>query len=118
MNEIEKYLAGLDSVARNAIEEIRACVKNTVPESEELINYHILAFALTAGGKRDRQVMVAGYKNHIGFYPGPETISHFANQLAGYKNAKGSMQFPLNKPIPLSLITEMLKHRVEVINNS
>lgn len=111
MNEIEHYLAGLSFHAIYAIESIPACVRTTVPESKELINYSILAFALVPGGKTDKQVMAAGFKGHIGFYPNPETISYFAGMLEGYKYAKGSVQFPLNKPIALELIAKMVKHR-------
>lgn len=112
---IQSYLDSLPSDTRNAVGEIRMCIKAIVPSCEELLNYNILAFALVPNGKRDRQIMVAGYKKHVGFYPSPETISHFSVEIADYKSAKGSLQFPLSEPMPLELITRMVEHRVKQI---
>jgi uncharacterized protein YdhG (YjbR/CyaY superfamily) len=58
-------------------------------------------------------VHFAGYKNHIGFYPAPSAIEKFQEELAKYKNAKGSVQFPLDQPLPLSLIKRMVEYRVK-----
>ena len=68
-------------------------------------------FALVEKGKRDHQVMMAGYAKHVGFYPHPTVIEVFADQLSAYKFAKGSIQFPLNKPIPKELVIKMLQYR-------
>ncbi|MDA0687189.1 MAG: DUF1801 domain-containing protein [Proteobacteria bacterium] len=114
-SSVKQYLDSLSNEARNAIELIRHCVKARVPESEELINYGILAFALVPGGKRDAQIMVAGYDKHIGFYPGPETIAHFSCDLAGFKRAKGSVQFPLHKAIPMDLVSRMVSHKKRLV---
>ncbi|MFG0452012.1 iron chaperone [Shewanella algae] len=78
----------------------------------ELMNYNIPAFALVEGGKREKQIMIAGYKQHVGFYPHPDVIEEFKKQLSGFKYAKGSVQFPLNKPIPEELVAQMVKCRV------
>lgn len=115
MDDIQSYLDSLPSDTRNAVDEIRMCIKAIVPSCEELLNYNILAFAIVPNGKRNRQVMVAGYKKHVGFYPSPETISHFSVEIADYKSAKGSVQFPLSAPMPLELITRMVEHRVKQI---
>jgi uncharacterized protein YdhG (YjbR/CyaY superfamily) len=114
-SSVEQYLGSLTNEARDAIELIRRCIKAQVPESEELLNYGILAFALTPGGKRDAQIMVAGYDRHIGFYPGPETIAHFARDLAGFKRAKGSVQFPLHKAMPMDLVSRMVSHKKSLV---
>lgn len=114
-SSVEEYLNGLPDEARAAIGLVRECVKALVPESEELINYGILAFALVPGGKRDTQIMVAGYDRHIGFYPGPETIARFSQELAGLKSAKGSVQFPLQQAMPLDLIARMVKHKKSLV---
>jgi uncharacterized protein YdhG (YjbR/CyaY superfamily) len=80
------------------------------------LNYNIPAFALVEGGKRNLQIMIAGYARHVGFYPHPDVIEVFSNQLTGYKFAKGSIQFPVNEPIPKELIIEMVKHRLSQLN--
>lgn len=58
-------------------------------------------------------VYFAGYSKHIGFYPTGSGIAHFQKELAGYKGAKGSVQFPIDKPLPVTLISKMVKHRVK-----
>ena len=80
------------------------------------MNYNIPAFALVEGGKRDQQIMIAGYPRHIGFYPSPLVIEAFSNQLAEYKFTKGSIQFPLNKPIPKELVIKMVKYRMSQLH--
>jgi len=67
---------------------------------------------LVDGGKRDKQIMIAGYPKHVGFYPGPDVIEAFAKQLGAYTFAKGSVQFPLNKALPKTLIAKMVKYRL------
>jgi uncharacterized protein YdhG (YjbR/CyaY superfamily) len=81
------------------------------PDAEQLFNYDIPAFTLVKGGKREEQIMIAGYAKHVGFYPHPLTIEHFEGELAEYKHAKGSVQFPLSKPLPTDLIVRMVRWR-------
>lgn len=96
---------------------IRNLIYKAVPEAKELINYEIPAYALIEGGKRETQIMMAGFKNHIGLYPHPTTIKQFEKELKGYKVGKGSVQFPLNQPLPEDLIFEMIKYRKKVIDD-
>lgn len=110
--EIDAYIANQPPETRQALEELRACIRQAAPGVTELINYNIPAFALVEGGKRDQQIMIAGYAKHVGFYPHPAVIEAFAEQLAGYKSAKGSVQFPLNHPLPKALVIEMVKYRL------
>jgi uncharacterized protein YdhG (YjbR/CyaY superfamily) len=110
--EVDAYIATQPPETQRALEELRSCIWQAVPAVSELMNYNIPAFALVKGGKRDKQIMVAGYPKHVGFYPHPEVIDAFAGQLAAYKFAKGSIQFPLNKPIPKALIIEMVRFRL------
>lgn len=98
--------------------ELRACIMQAAPDARELFNYGIPAYALVEGGKRDQQIMIAGYKKHVGLYPHPSTMEKFAGQLKGYKHAKGSVQFPLNEPLPAKLITEMIAYRRELVLQS
>ena len=80
------------------------------------MNYNIPAFALIKGGKREQQIMIAGYKKHVGFYPHSTTMEYFWDQLDGYKKAKGSIQFPLSQPLPKELIIKMVKYRKGLID--
>ena len=97
---------------RQALEDLRSCIWKAAPGVRELMNYNIPAFALVDGGKRDKQIMIAGYAQHVGFYPSPEVIDAFADQLVGYKFAKGSVQLPLSKSIPKALVVKMVKYRL------
>ncbi|MFH2133982.1 MAG: DUF1801 domain-containing protein [Pseudomonadota bacterium] len=110
--EVDAYIANQPPESQRALEELRACIWQAAPEVTELMNYNIPAFALVEGGKRDRQIMIAGYAKHVGFYPHPAVIEAFAEQLAGYKTAKGSVQLPLNQPIPKTLVIRMVEYRL------
>jgi uncharacterized protein YdhG (YjbR/CyaY superfamily) len=109
---VDAYIATQPPEAQRALEELRSCIWKAAPGVAELMNYNIPAFALVHGGKRDKQIMIAGYPQHVGFYPSPDVIDAFADQLAAYKVAKGSIQFPLNKPIPKALVVKMVKYRL------
>jgi uncharacterized protein YdhG (YjbR/CyaY superfamily) len=110
--EVDAYIAAQPPETKRALEELRSCIRQAAPGVSELMNYNIPAFALVRGGKRDKQIMIAGYPKHVGFYPHPDTIEAFADQLAAYRFAKGSIRFPLNKPIPGKLVVEMVKFRL------
>jgi len=110
--EVDMYIATQPPETQRALEELRSCIWQAAPGVTELMNYNIPAFALVKGGKRDKQIMIAGYPKHVGFYPHPDTIDAFSEKLAMYKFAKGSIQFPLNKPIPKALVIEMVKFRL------
>lgn len=109
---VDEYVAQFPPETRLALEELRRCIRHAAPNASELINYKIPAFALVAGGKRDQQIMIAGFSKHVGFYPSPAVIDAFADRLAGYKFAQGSIQFPLHKPIPKALVIAMVKYRL------
>lgn len=110
--EVDAYIATQPPETQRALEELRSCIWKAAPGVSELMNYNIPAFALVIGGKRDEQIMIAGYSKHVGFYPSPDVIDAFVDHLAAYKFAKGSIQFPLNKPIPKALVVKMVKHRL------
>ncbi|MDP3831991.1 MAG: hypothetical protein Q8Q47_12015, partial [Ignavibacteriaceae bacterium] len=69
-------------------------------------------YALVKGGKREEQIMIAGYKKHVGLYPHPTVMDKFDKELEGYKKGKGSVQFPIDKPLPKALIVKMVKYRM------
>ncbi|MCO5298306.1 MAG: DUF1801 domain-containing protein [Fimbriimonadaceae bacterium] len=110
--DVDAYISTQPPETRRALEALRSCIWKAAPGVSEQMNYNIPAFALVEGGKRDKQIMIAGYAKHVGFYPSPEVIEAFADQLAGYKSAKGSVQFPLSEPIPEALVVEMVKVRL------
>lgn len=110
---IDEYIADQPTEVAAALEQVRAMILEAVPDAEQLLNYGIPAFTLLKGGKREQQIMIAGYAKHIGFYPHPTAIEAFADELADYKYAKGSVQFPLNKAMPEDLILRMVLWRKE-----
>lgn len=110
--EVDHYISTQSVDAQKALEELRTMIWENSPYVRELLNYNIPAFALVEGGKREQQIMIAAYKTHVGFYPHPDVIEQFKDQLSGFKYAKGSIQFPLNKPLPKELLISMVKCRV------
>lgn len=110
--EVDEYISAQPPETRRALEVLRSCIRQAAPGAVELMNYGIPAFALVKNGKRDQQVMIAGFKKHTGFYPHPDVIEVFADQIAQYNFAKGSIQFPLDKPIPEKLVKSMVKCRI------
>lgn len=108
---IDDYIANQSEEAKNNLITIRTAIKEAVPECEELLNYKVPSFNLVPGGKRDQQIMMAAYAKFIGFYPFPTTIEAFPHELKDYKQGKGSVQFPIKKPLPIDLIKRMAIYR-------
>lgn len=105
---IDEYIAGFPRDVQETLQKIRSIIKNAAPDAEEAIKYQIPTFVL-----HGNLVHFAGFQNHIGFYPTPSAIEAFSGELAGYESAKGSVQFPLNKPVPFALIKKMVEFRVK-----
>jgi len=112
---VDSYIDSFEGSTKDYLVQLRSIIRECLPNSTELINYNIAAFTLLEGGKREEQIMIAGYKNHVGFYPHPTTMEYFWHKLEDYKKAKGSVQFPINKPLPKLLIQEMIKYRVDLL---
>jgi uncharacterized protein YdhG (YjbR/CyaY superfamily) len=106
---IDEYLAEFPPETRRALEEVRAVIREAAPDAVETISYAIPTFDL----RGTHLVHFAGYAHHVGLYPGADGIAHFADELAGYKSAKGSVQFPLGRPLPLDLVRRITAYRVE-----
>lgn len=104
---IDEYIAQYPNDIQMILNEIRKTIRNEAPAAEETINYQIPTFKL-----KGNLVHFAAYKNHIGFYPASTGIEAFKEELSIYKHSKGSVQFPLEQPIPFDLIAEMVKFRV------
>jgi uncharacterized protein YdhG (YjbR/CyaY superfamily) len=107
ITSIDEYIAGFPSDVQAILEQIRQTVARAAPEATEKISYQMPTFFLNGN-----LVHFAAYKNHIGFYPAPRAIEAFQSELSKYKGAKGSVQFPLNQPIPFDLIAKIVKFRV------
>jgi uncharacterized protein YdhG (YjbR/CyaY superfamily) len=106
---IDEYVASFPEDVQAALEQVRATIREAAPEAAEAISYGIPTFKLN--GKN--LVHFGGFKSHIGFYPTPTGIESFKKELSAYKEGKGSVQFPLDQPMPLDLINRMVRYRVE-----
>ncbi len=104
---IDEYIALFPKDIQKKLEELRATIKAAAPDAKEKISYQMPTFDLYGN-----LVHFAAHKNHIGFYPTPSGIDAFKNELSVYEGAKGSVQFPLDKPLPLKLIRKIVKFRV------
>lgn len=113
---VDDYIESQPEAAKQALKELRTCILEAALDAIEMFNYNIPAFALVKSGKRDQQILMVGYKNHIGFYPRPTVMEHFSNDLKGYKQGKGSVQFPVDKPLPKELIIKMVKYRKRLLD--
>ena len=105
---IDEYIAGFPAKVRRILQEIRRIIRSCAPDAEEAIKYGIPTFVL-----KGNLVHFAAYAKHIGFYPTPSGIEKFKDELSAYHHAKGSVQFPLDKPVPLGLIRKIVRHRVK-----
>lgn len=106
--DIDDYIAGFPGEVQDMLQQIRAAIQKVVPDAQEDIKYAIPTFVLN--GKN--LVHFAAFKHHIGFYPTPTGIESFKKELSKYKQGKGSVQFPLDQPMPLKLITEIVTFNV------
>lgn len=105
---IDQYIRTFPKSTQKLLQEMRATIRKAAPQAEEGIKYGIPTF--TQGGNL---VHFGGYAKHIGFYPTPSGIQAFKTELARYKTSKGAVQFPLSEPLPLALITKIVRFRVK-----
>lgn len=112
---VEDYFNRQPEKTKKALIELKKCILKANPNATELFNYNIPAYALVEGGTREQQIMIAGYKKHVGLYPHPTTIEKFNSELSELKKGKGSVQFPLDKPLPVDLVERMVKYRMELL---
>jgi uncharacterized protein YdhG (YjbR/CyaY superfamily) len=93
------------------LEQMRKIFKETVPSASESWGYGVPAYELVPNAKNDKKIMIAGFKSHISFYPTPETIEAFKDELKAYKLSKGTIQFQHSQELPIELIKKMILHR-------
>ena len=105
---IDEYIAGFPPDIQAKLEKIRATIRKAAPDAEEAIKYMMPTFVL-----KGNLVHFAAFKNHIGFYPAPKGIEAFKDELSVYEGARGTVRFPLDKPIPFALISKIVKFRVK-----
>ena len=105
---IDEYIHLFPEDTQHILNELRRTIRDAAPEAEETINYQMPTFTLNGN-----LVHFAAFKSHIGFYPTPTGIETFKDELARYKGAKGSVQFPIDEPLPLSLIRRIVEYRVK-----
>lgn len=106
---IDAYIAGFPKETQEILELVRATIKKAAPGAEEKISYAIPTYTL----QKEYLVYFAAFKNHIGFYPTPVGMEEFKEDLSPYKQGKGSVQFPMDQPMPLDLITKIVKYRIQ-----
>jgi uncharacterized protein YdhG (YjbR/CyaY superfamily) len=105
---VDAYIAAQPAVNQVLLQSLRNTIRKAAPEATELISYQMPAYKL-----HGVLVYFAGYKNHIGFYPTGSAITTFLPELSAYKTSKGTIQFPLDKKLPLQLIKKIVQHRVQ-----
>ena len=104
---IDEYIATFPEEVQIKLQEVRAAIKAAAPDAEEKISYKMPAFA-----QKGILVYFAAWKNHIGFYPIPSGTQAFKQELSAYESSKGAVKFPLDKPMPLDLISRIVKFRL------
>lgn len=107
--DIDEYIAGFPVHVQDILQKIRTTIKKAAPDADEAIAYQIPTFKI--GGKN--LIHFAAFAKHIGLYPAPRGVEEFKAELAVFGGGKGTVQFPLDRPVPYDLITRIVKFRIE-----
>jgi len=110
--DMDQYITRFPNKTQKILQMIRKTIQKAAPEAKEAMRYGIPTFILNGN-----LVHFAAFKTHIGFYPTPTGIEAFKKEIVKYQWAKGSVQFPLNKPIPYDLISKIVLFRIEEKSN-
>lgn len=105
---VEEYIAAADPNAKKALRDIRKTIKDAAPKAEEVISYQIPGYKY-----HGMLVFFAAWKKHISLYPAPWGAESLKKEMSAYEGSKGTIKFPLDKPMPLTLIKKMVKYRVK-----
>ncbi len=107
--DVDDYITGFSADVQKVLKKIRATIRKAAPKAEESITYQIPTYKL------DGRVLIyfAGFAKHVSVYPAPREAKEFKKELAAYKGGKGTIQFPLDKPISYDLITRIVKFKLE-----
>ena len=106
--DVDEYIQSFPVEIQAILKKLRVVIQKAAPKSEEVISYNMPAYK-----QNGALVYFAAYKNHIGFYPTSSPIKVFNDQLENYKTSKGAIQFPLDKPLPIKLITNIVKYKLQ-----
>ena len=106
---IDAYIKTSPKDVQHILEEMRQTIREAAPQAVETISYQMPTFKLEGKGL----IYFAAFKNHIGFYPIPSGIEAFEEELSRYKQGKGSVQFPINQPVPFDLVRRIVRFRVK-----
>ncbi|MHB8106365.1 MAG: iron chaperone [Candidatus Cryosericum sp.] len=107
LDSIDAYIAQFPDEVQERLRTLRKIIRDAAPEAEEKISYRMPTFVL-----HGNLVYFAAFKNHIGLYPAPSGVDAFMPELSAYRSGKGSIQFPMDKPLPSELISRIVKFRV------
>lgn len=105
---VDEYISALPDRARDAATRLRKAIRQAAPQAEEAISYNMPAFKWNG-----LLVWYAAFNNHVGFYPRASAVAAFKSELARFKTSKGAIQFPMDEPIPISLVKKIVKFRIE-----
>ena len=108
--DIDEYIAFQEGEMQRLLKQMRETIQKAAPDAKETIKYAMPTY--TMGGNL---VHFAACKNHVGFYPTPSAITAFRKEIAKYESSKGAVQFPLTEKLPLKLVTDMVKFRVQEV---
>ena len=114
---VDDYINSQSKEAQLLLHELRSIIIDTVPASMEIPNSKVPSFTLVPGTKPEVQIMMAAYTKHVSLYPNQAAIDHFIDELADYDLGKGTIKFPLNKPLPKELIKRMIIFRKEELRS-
>ena len=106
---VDEYIANADPQAKKALKDIRKTIKAAAPKAEEVISYQIPGYMY-----HGMLAFFAAWKDHISFYPAPWGAEGLKKEMSLYKGSKGTIKFPLDKPMPLTLIKKMVKYRIKL----
>lgn len=110
---VDDYIAKQSEAAQEILNELRNLIHDAAPDVVEIPNSKVPSFTLVPDAKPQLQLMIAAYTKFVSFYPFEKTMEAFADQLKVYETGKGSVKFPLNKPLPKELISQMVTFRME-----
>lgn len=105
---VNDYIKSFPPKTQNLLNQLRKTIKAAAPKAEELISYGIAGYKY-----HGMLIYFAGFTNHVSVYPAPRTAPEFKKELAGYKGGKGTVQFPIDKPLPPDLVKRIVQYRVK-----
>jgi uncharacterized protein YdhG (YjbR/CyaY superfamily) len=108
---IDEYIARFPQSTQKILNQVRKTISKVAPEAVEVMSYGIPTFDL----KKKHLIHFAAYEHHIGLYPGAQAVEVFRDEIKSYKTSKGTIQFPIDKPMPIDLIQKITKFRVDQI---